>query len=65
MNIKQFRYSSDNLGYLIYGKDSALAIDGGAVQAILDFVKIISVLEKRGLPVNTEYERWESIMSLI
>ena len=38
MNIKQFRYSSDNLSYLIYGKELAVAIDGGAVEAILVFI---------------------------
>ncbi len=27
--------------------------------------KIISVLEKRDLPTKTEYERWESLMSLM
>ena len=27
--------------------------------------KIISILEKKGLPVGTEYERWESLMSLM
>ena len=27
--------------------------------------KIISVLEKKGLPVGTEFERWESLMSLM
>ena len=39
MNIKQFRYAADNFSYLIYGQRSALAIDGGAVQEILSFVK--------------------------
>jgi hydroxyacylglutathione hydrolase len=39
MGIRQFRYSSDNLGYLVYGKKTALAIDGGAVRAIVDFVE--------------------------
>jgi hydroxyacylglutathione hydrolase len=39
MGIRQFRYSSDNLGYLVYDRDSAMAIDGGAVRAILDFVE--------------------------
>jgi len=39
MEIKQFRYSSDNLGYLIYGKESAVVIDGGAVEDILSFIK--------------------------
>ncbi len=37
MNIKQFRYSADNLGYLLYGERSALVIDGGAVEEILSF----------------------------
>jgi len=38
MKIRQFRYSSDNLGYVIYGEKSAVAIDGGAVEAILKFL---------------------------
>ncbi|MCP4344195.1 MAG: MBL fold metallo-hydrolase [Desulfobacterales bacterium] len=38
MNVKQFKYSADNFGYLVYGKKSALAIDGGAVEAILSFI---------------------------
>ncbi|MBU2622625.1 MAG: MBL fold metallo-hydrolase [Proteobacteria bacterium] len=37
MNIKQFRYSSDNLGYLLYAEKSAIAIDGGAVDQIISF----------------------------
>ena len=39
MFVKQFRYSVDNLGYLVYGKRTAIAIDGGAVKEILDFLK--------------------------
>jgi len=39
MRIKQFRYSSDNLGYLIYGEKTALAIDGGAVEQMLSFLE--------------------------
>ncbi|MBW2177003.1 MAG: MBL fold metallo-hydrolase [Deltaproteobacteria bacterium] len=38
MYIKQFKYGADNLSYLIYGENSVLAIDGGAVEAILDFI---------------------------
>lgn len=38
MYIKQFRYSLDNLGYLIYGDKEAIAIDGGAVDQIRAFV---------------------------
>ena len=39
MRIKQTPYFSDNLGYLIYGSHSAMAIDGGAVKDILSFVE--------------------------
>ena len=38
MEIKQFRYAADNFGYLLYGQRSALAVDGGAVRAILAFL---------------------------
>ncbi len=37
MKIKQFRYSSDNLGYLLYAEKTAIAIDGGAVDQIFSF----------------------------
>ena len=37
LQVKQFRYSSDNLGYVIFGKQFALAVDGGAVSDILEF----------------------------
>jgi len=37
LNIKQFRYASDNLGYLLYAEKSAIAIDGGAVDQIISF----------------------------
>jgi hydroxyacylglutathione hydrolase len=40
LNIQQFRYSSDNLGYLVYGSHSAIAIDGGAVDEILSFLQV-------------------------
>ncbi|MDZ4164337.1 MAG: hydroxyacylglutathione hydrolase family protein [Smithellaceae bacterium] len=36
--IKQFRYGTDNLGYLIYDHQVALAIDGGATREILAFL---------------------------
>jgi len=38
LNIEQFRYG-DNLGYLIFGKAEAMAIDGGAWQEILSFLE--------------------------
>jgi hydroxyacylglutathione hydrolase len=43
LKVKQFRYGADNLGYLIYANESALAVDGGAAGAILSF------LAKQGL----------------
>ncbi len=36
--VKQFRYGADNLGYLVYGAASAMAIDGGAADAVLAFL---------------------------
>ena len=39
MGIRQFRYSSDNLSYLVYGTRSAIAIDGGAVESIRSFME--------------------------
>ena len=39
LKIEQFRYASDNLGYLIFGERSAFAVDGGAVDEILEFLK--------------------------
>ncbi len=39
MEIKQFRYSRDNLSYLIYNHRNALAIDGGAVKQIMAFCR--------------------------
>lgn len=39
MKIKQFRYSADNFSYLLHGDRSAVAIDAGAVESILAYVK--------------------------
>ncbi len=35
----QFRYGTDNLGYLVRGKTGAIAVDGGAVDDILFYLK--------------------------
>lgn len=43
LKVKQFRYNTDNLSYLIYGENYAMAIDGGA------FIEIITFLESRKL----------------
>ena len=47
----QFRYGADNLGYLIHGKRTALAVDGGAVDAICEYLSD-NGLELAGI-VNT------------
>ena len=39
MKLQQFPYASDNFSYVVYGEYTALAIDGGAVDAILNFVE--------------------------
>jgi hydroxyacylglutathione hydrolase len=46
LTIRQFRYSSDNLAYLIHGKREAIAVDGGAVEEILTY------LEANGLKLS-------------
>jgi hydroxyacylglutathione hydrolase len=38
VKVKQFRYSADNLGYLLYTAESGMSIDGGAADAILSYV---------------------------
>ena len=38
VKVKQFRYGADNLGYLVYEAQSAMAIDGGAVAEIIAFL---------------------------
>ncbi len=43
MQIKQFRYSTDNFSYLLYGSQSAMAIDAGAVDSILSYVKDLNL----------------------
>jgi hydroxyacylglutathione hydrolase len=39
LQIQQFRYAHDNLAYLIHGRTSALAIDGGASGEIRSFLE--------------------------
>jgi hydroxyacylglutathione hydrolase len=38
LKVKQFRYGEDNLGYLVYGIQNAVAVDGGAASAMLAFL---------------------------
>jgi hydroxyacylglutathione hydrolase len=38
LKVQQFRYGADNLGYLLYGATGAMAVDGGAADAILSYI---------------------------
>lgn len=37
LNVKQFRYGTDNLAYILYSDKNAMAVDGGACEEILWF----------------------------
>jgi len=39
LKVKQFRYHSDNLGYIVHGARDALAIDGGDPDAIFSYLR--------------------------
>ena len=39
MDIQQFKYGADNLGYLVYSEKSAIAIDPGAPEDMVKFAK--------------------------
>ena len=39
MQIQQFRYGADNLGYLVFSENTGIAIDAGDVAAIMDFAR--------------------------
>lgn len=62
MKIQQFRYAADNLSYLIYGKNEAVAIDGGAIEEILDFIgaaglRLTAITNTHGHPDHTSGNR--------
>lgn len=46
MHVEQFRYSADNLGYLVWNEAGAMAVDGGAVEEIRSF------LAERNIPLR-------------
>jgi len=43
MDIQQFRYADDNLGYLITSGNEAIAIDGGAIDEMLTWLETHSL----------------------
>ncbi|MBU1168973.1 MAG: MBL fold metallo-hydrolase [Proteobacteria bacterium] len=56
MNIKQFKYSSDNFAYLVYGKEYAVAIDPGAVDEILAFTRKNNLTIRYVTNTHTHYD---------
>ena len=65
MKVKQFRYSHDNFGYLIYGRTSAIAVDGGAVDAILSFLKDNGLKFTHGVNTHSHQDHTVGTRSLL
>ena len=56
LSIKQFRYGTDNFAYIIYGKEQAMAIDGGAWKEILLFLKHKNLILKIVTNTHSHYD---------
>ena len=56
MKVKQFRYSKDNLGYLVYGLKTAIAIDPGAVSGMISFAEENKVRIKYVTNTHSHYD---------
>lgn len=56
MKVKQFRYSKDNLGYLVYGLKTAIAIDPGAVSGMISFAEEKKVKIKYVTNTHSHYD---------
>ncbi len=62
LTVRQFRYAADNLAYLIHGDREAIAVDGGAVTAICDYIRdagltLTAVTHTHGHPDHTSGTR--------
>lgn len=56
LHVAQFRYSSDNLAYLIYGEEEAIAVDGGAVEEIERFLEENQLTLKHVINTHNHYD---------
>lgn len=65
MNVRQFRYSSDNLGYLVYNKKTAVAIDAGAINDMITFAKKLGVSIKYITNTHSHYDHTSGNSSMI
>ena len=56
LNVEQFRYGTDNFAYIIYGKKQAIAIDGGAWNEILSFLKTNNLMLEFVTNTHSHYD---------
>ncbi|NOX33220.1 MAG: hydroxyacylglutathione hydrolase [Deltaproteobacteria bacterium] len=56
MFIKQFKYSADNLGYLVYSTKQGAAIDAGGVEDTLAFAKKNNITIKYVTNTHSHYD---------
>ena len=56
MHIKQFKYSTDNLGYLVYSKTQGIIIDSGPVKDVYDFVQNKNIKIKYITNTHSHYD---------
>ncbi|WP_299979325.1 hydroxyacylglutathione hydrolase family protein [Desulfobacula sp.] len=56
MFIQQFRYSTDNLGYLVYSTREGIAIDAGGVEDILGFAEKNNIHIKYVTNTHSHYD---------
>ncbi|MDR2862235.1 MAG: MBL fold metallo-hydrolase [Syntrophobacterales bacterium] len=56
LHVEQFRYASDNLAYLIYGEEEAIAVDGGAVEEIGQFLEENQLTLQHVINTHSHYD---------
>ncbi|MCK5696093.1 MAG: MBL fold metallo-hydrolase [Desulfobacula sp.] len=65
MNIQQCKYSSDNLGYLVYSTSQGVAIDAGGVEEILAFVEKNNIHIKYITNTHSHYDHTSGNQALL
>jgi len=56
MFIQQFKYSTDNLGYLVYSTSEGIAIDAGGVEEVLAFAEKNNINIKHVTNTHSHYD---------
>ncbi len=65
MNIRQFRYSADNLGYLVYSTSEGVAIDAGGIEEILAFAEKNNIYIKYITNTHSHYDHTSGNQALL